>query len=217
MIRLLPLLAVSLVLSGVFPPTAAAEGDGAKGYRLYEATAATVNGGVLFLSDVARESCLRGCGAFPGDEPVDLSLAKARDGLVADTLVLQEQEKLGLGAVDNAALDEAATEAAGLIARCPLPCAESIGPAQVREYARRRILVRDFLRKRVSVFVDVNEEEVEREIQRRASRSGKRAEDIPAEAVRKELFEERAAREIRNWFDRATSKSRVVLFPLEAR
>ena len=56
--------------------------------------------------------------------------------------------------------------------------------------------------------IDVKEEELERAVQRRASRSGVRPEDVPREAVRKELLEEISAREIRNWFDRATSKSK---------
>jgi len=100
---------------------------------------------------------------------------------------------------------------------CPSPCAKDVSAGQVRDYAARRLLVRDFLDKRVSVFVDVTEEEVQREITRRASRSGGSPGEIPEETVRKELLEEKAAREIRNWFDRATSKSRILLSPLEER
>lgn len=213
--RLLSLLTFCLVLFAVLLPRPAAEEGGAQGYRLYEATAATVNGRVIFLSDVVRESCLRRCGAFRGDEAVDLSLSEARDRVVADTLVMQEQEKLGLGAVDNAALGEAAGDALARMEGCPSPCADMVDPSQVREYVARRLLVREFLRKRVAVFVEVNEEEVQREIQRRASRSGRPADAIRAEEVRTALYEERAAREIRNWFDRATSKSRILVFPLE--
>ena len=179
--------------------------------------AATVNGEVIFLSDVIREACLAKCGVFPGDEPVDLSLSAARDRLIADTLVMQEQVKLELGAFDNAALREATARAGDILGRCPSSCAREVRPGQVRDYVERRLLVRDFLRKRVSVFVDVNEEEVQREIQRRGSRAGTSPADLSEETVRKELLEEKAAREIRNWFDRATSKSRILISPLEER
>ena len=36
------------------------------GYRMYESTAASVNGEVLFLSEVAREACFHRCAAMPG-------------------------------------------------------------------------------------------------------------------------------------------------------
>jgi hypothetical protein len=193
------------------------EAAGPKGYLLYEATAATVNGEVIFLSDLDREVCLKACGAFPGDEPIGVSLPEARDGLIADILVRQEEEKLGLGTVDNAVLQATAAEALDIMGACPTPCAREISDGQVRDYAARKLLVREFLRNRVSVFVDVNEEEVEREIQRRASRTGRSPGEIPEGAVRKELLDEKAAREIRNWFDRATSKSRILLSPLEER
>ena len=186
-------------------------------YRLYEATAAVVNGEVLFLSDVVRERCLRGCGAFPGDERALLSLPEARDRLIADTLVRQEEEKLALGTIDNAALQEAAAGALGIMRACPSPCAREVSDEQVRGYAARRLLVREFLRNRVSVFVDVSEEVVQREIEHRASRTGVPAGDIPADVVRKELFDEETARGVRNWFDRATSKSTILLSPLEGR
>jgi len=199
-------------------PAAAAPGGAAKtGYRLYEATAATVNGEVLFRSDVVREACFRSCGAFPGDEPADLSLAAARDRLIADTLVLQEQAKLELGTVDNAALREAAASALSSMASCSSPCAKDISAGRVRDYVKRRMLVREFLRKRVAMFVEVNDEEVQREAERRASRSGRPVADFPAEALRKELSERKAEREIGNWFARLTSKSRIVLSPLEER
>jgi hypothetical protein len=35
--------------------------------------------------------------------------------------------------------------------------------------------------------------------------------------VRRELLEQKAEREVRNWFDRVTSKSRILLSPLEER
>lgn len=194
-----------------------AEETGTAGYRLYEATAATVNGEVIFLSDVVRESCLRVCGAYPGDEQAVLVLSEARDRLIADILVRQEEEKLELGTVDNTALQEAAARASDIMGACPFPCAREVSSGQIRDYAARRLLVREYLRKRVSVFVDVNTEEVEKERNRRASDMGIRPEDIPEETVRKELLAEKLAREIRNWFDRATSKSTILLYPLEGR
>jgi hypothetical protein len=202
--------AVSLFAGG-------AEAAEPEGYQLYEATAATVNGEVIFLSDLDREACLKACGAFPGDEAVGVSLSEARDGMIADILVRQQEEKLGLGTVDNAVLQETAARAMDITGACSIPCAREISDGQVREYAARKLLVREFLRNRVSVFVDVNEEEVEREIERRASRTGKSPGEIPKDAVRKELLDEKAAREIRNWFDRATSKSRILVSPLEER
>jgi hypothetical protein len=215
--RLSRLFLAGWILSAIPLSPCDAEERGAGEHRLYEAMAAIVNGEVIFLSDVVREACLRGCGAFPGDEPVGLTLPGARDRLIADTLVMQEQEKLELGTVDNAALQKAASRAEALMGTCPSPCAKDVSAGQVRDYAARRLLVRDFLEKRVSVFVDVNEEEVQREIARRASRSGGSPGKIPEETVQKELLEEKAAREIRNWFDRATSKSRILLSPLEER
>src|SRR4030067_804535 len=52
---------------------------------------------------------------------------------------------------------------------------------------------------------------------RRPPRAGTSPADISEGTVRKELLEEKAAREIRNWFDRATSKSRILLSPQEER
>lgn len=205
------------IVAAVAPRAAAAGGSGQTGYRLYEAAAATVNGEVLFRSDVVREACFRSCGAFPGEAPVDLSLSAARDKLVADTLVLQEQAKLELGTVDNAALRDAAALALAAMEGCSSPCAKDIPAGRVRDYVKRRLLVREFLRKRVSVFVEVNDEEVQREAERRASRSGNSAADVPVETLRKELSERKAEREIGNWFARTTSKSRIVLSPLEER
>ena len=215
--RFLPVLLAGWIVFAIPLPSGGAEENGAEGYRIFESMAATVNGEVIFLSDVIREACLSKCGVFPGSEPVDRSLSASRDRLIADSLVLQEQEKLELGVVDNAALQEAAARAWDILERCPSSCAKEILPGPIRDYVQRRLLVRDFLRKRVSVFVDVNEEEVQKEIQRRASRSGTTSAEISEGTVRKELLEEKAAREIRNWFDRATSKSRILLSPLEER
>ena len=88
-----------------------AAGRAAEGYRVYESTAASVNGEVVFVSDVAREACFLRCAAMPGSGEEILSLRQARDRLILDTLALQEQRKLLLGAVDNAMLEEYAREA----------------------------------------------------------------------------------------------------------
>lgn len=185
------------------------------GYRLYEATAAAVDGEVLFLSDLRRRACLLECGAFPGDEPAGVPLSEVRDRLIRETLVLQEEEKLGLGEVDDTAVGEAAAAALSRMEACASPCAKEVGPDEVRSYVEKRLLTREFLRKRVSVFVEVSDEEVHREIQRRVSREGVAPESLSEGAVRRELLEEKTAREIRNWLDGATSKSRIVLSPLE--
>lgn len=205
------------MISGIPLSLAGAEEGREGGYRLYEATAATVNGEVLFLSDIVREVCLRGCGAFPGENPVLLSFPEARDKLIADILVRQEEKKLELGTIDNTLLQEAAAEASKNIGRCLSPCAREMEDDHVRDYVGRRLQVREFLRNRISVFVDVNKEEVEKEIRSRASRSGTSPGDISEEMVRKELLEWKAEREVRNWFDRVTSKSRILLSPLEDR
>lgn len=205
------------LVSGIPFSHAGAEEGKEGGYRLYEATAATVNGEVIFLSDIVREACLRGCGAFPGETKVLLSLPEAREKLVADILVRQEEEKLALRTVDNTTLQEATAEASKIMERCISPCAREVKGDHVRDYVARRLTVRDFLRERISVFVDVNEEEVEKEIRRRASRTEESPGDISAEVVRRELLEQKAEREVRNWFDRVTSKSRILLSPLEER
>lgn len=185
------------------------------GLRLVDATAASVNGEVIFLSDVNREACLYRCGAFPGDDPVPMTLAQARDRLIADTLVLQEQKKLGLGAPDNAALVEAAAGTASRLAGCADPCGRAAGGEAAREFAARRLAVREFLSKRISVFVEVSDEDVAGEVDRRKARDGAPAGDLSPEAIRGELFREKASREIRNWYERAASKSRIMLSPLE--
>ncbi len=191
---------------------AAAAGD--DGFRLFDATAASVNGEVIFGSDVEREACFYRCGAFPGDSPAPMTKAQARDRLVSDTLVLQEQRKLGLGTVDNAALAAAAAETSERIGACADPCARAVRPDEVREFAARRLAVREFLVKRISVFVDVTDDDVAAEVRRRQMRGAEGGSASP-EKVREELFREKAAREIRNWFERTASKSKILLAPLE--
>ena len=121
-----PAVAVLLVLLSLSPAAARA----AEGYRLYESTAASVNGEVLFVSDVAREACFLRCAAMPGTEEEILSLREARDRLILDTLALQEQRKLLLGTVDNAALEGYAREAESRMAACSSPCQREIPPGR---------------------------------------------------------------------------------------
>lgn len=185
------------------------------GYRLLDTTAASVNGQVLFLSDVDREACFYRCGAFPGDDPSPMTPAQARDKLVADTLVLQEQKKLALGGPDNAAVGDAVAATLARLAACADPCARSVGGDAAREFAARRLIVREFLAKRISVFVEVSDEDVAAEIRRRESRSNAPQGSLSPEKVRQDLFRDKAAREIRNWYERTASKSRIILSPLE--
>lgn len=210
-------LASLLVLLGAAP----ARGDGGavpgKGWQLREATAATVNGEVIFLSDVERESCLVRCGAFPGDAPRALSLDDARSRLIADALILQEQRKLGLGSVDNEALAAAESGTVARMVACDDPCARVFRADDARAYAARRLLVQSFVARRIEVFADVSEDEVAREAERRAAREGVAGEGDLREAVRRELVADKIDRETRNWFVRATSKSRIILSPLEGR
>ena len=97
-----------------------------EGYRVYESTAASVNGEVLFVSDVEREACFLRCAAMPGSGEEILSLRQARDRLILDTMAIQEQRKLLLGAVDNAILEGYAREAETRMAVCPSPCRREI-------------------------------------------------------------------------------------------
>jgi len=197
---------ILLTLSG----TCAADPDG---YRMVESVAASVNGEVLFLSDVVREACFYRCGTVPGQAPQEMSLSHAREKLIADTLVLQEAKKLGLGAVDNEALASSTAEALSRTRKCTAPCAASLTETEVGELLSRRLLVRDFLERRIAIFIEVNDGEVRRETAQR-SRAGLPPEELSEEKVRKSLSEEKTVVEIRNWFARSTSKSRIVLSPL---
>ena len=188
--------------------------NAADGYRLYEATAASVNREVLFLTDVVREQCMRRCVAIPGNPPQDLTLEEARERLILDTLALQEQRKLELGQVDNAVLGAEVKEVAAMLESCPSPCRAEMSPEQVSEWVGRKLLVRDFLRRRVSAFVEIKDEDVRREVHRRAGKSGD-TQAASEKQVREELLNEKVAEEVRNWYDRAASKSRIILSPLE--
>jgi len=205
---------VPILLGLLFLTPAAARA--AEAYRVYESTAASVNGEVLFVSDVAREVCFLGCAAMPGTGKEILSSREARDRLVLDTLAHQEQQKLLLGMVDNVTLERVARESESRLAACPSPCKREIAPGETREWIRRKLLLRDFFNRRVAVFVDVKEDDVRKELARRSSAPGKGAEPT-LEQVRSEMLDARIAQEIRNWQSRAASKSRLILSPMEDR
>jgi hypothetical protein len=207
-----PCVTILLVLLFLSPAAARA----VEGYRLYESTAASVNGEVIFVSDVAREACFLRCAAMPGTEEEILSLRQARDRLILDMLALQEQRKLLLGAVDNAALEGYAREAESRMAACSSPCQREIAPGETREWIRRKLLLRDFFNRRVAVFVEVKDDDVRKELARRSSSPGNGAEPT-LEEVRNEMLNARIAQEIRNWQTRAASKSRLILSPMEDR
>ena len=207
-----PCVPILLVLLSVSP----AAGRAAEGYRAYESTVASVNGEVLFVSDVAREACLLRCAAMPGTGEEILPLREVRDRMILDTLALQEQRKLLLGTVDNVTLAGYAREAESRMAACPSPCAREIAPGVIREWIRRKLLIRDFFNRRVAVFVEVKDEDVQRELERRSSSPGGGPEPT-WEEVRDEMIDARIAKEIRNWQTRAASKSRLILSPMEDR
>jgi hypothetical protein len=207
-----PAVPILLVLLFLSP----GEGRAAEGYRVYESTAASVNGEVLFVSEVVREACFLGCAAMPGTGAEILSLHEARDRLILDTLALQEQRKLLLGAVDNVALEGAAREAESRMTACPSPCKREISTGETREWIRRQLLLRDFFNRRVAVFVDVKREDVRKEVARKSSSPGNDARPNWKE-VRQEMLDARIAQEIRNWQTRAASKSRIILSPMEDR
>lgn len=188
----------------------------ADGFRMFESTVASVNGEVLFLSDVEREACFRRCAALPGSSGEILSLRETRDRLILDTLALQEQRKLLLGTVDNATLDPYAREADSRMEACASSCKRGISRGEIREWLRRKLLLRDFFTRRVAVFVEIKDDDVTKEFERRKAEAG----GGPApdrEQVRDEMYEARVAQEIRNWETRAASKSRIVLSPMEER
>lgn len=207
-----PVFSILLVLLFLSPAAARA----AEGYRVFESTAASVNGEVLFVTDVHREACFLRCAAMPGTGEETLSDGKARDRLILDTLALQEQRKLLLGSVDNAALEMVAGEAESRMAACPSPCAREIAAGETREWVRRKLLLKDFFDHRVAVFVEVKADDVRKELARRSSAAGTGPKPTSAQ-VRDEMLAERVAQEIRNWQSRAASKSRLILSPMEDR
>lgn len=199
-----------LLLTILSPPAARA----AEGYRFLEGTAASVNKEVLFVSDVQRERCLLRCAAMPGSAKEDLSLEEARKRLIADTLALQEHKKLALGQVDNATLADRVREAQARTAGCDSPCREGISPEEVGKWVERKLLVQDFLRRRVGVFVEVKDEDARKEYQHRSA-GGAAPPGLTEEKVRQELLEEKIGKEVRNWQARAASKSTITLSPME--
>jgi len=202
-----------LVCLALLRPFAA---DAADGYRIYESSAATVNGEVLFLSDIAREACFYRCAAFPGSQEEILSAVETRDRLILDTLALQEQKKLLLGTVDNSVWEVYAREADSRMAACASSCRREITREQAREWIHRKLLIRDFFNRRVAVFVEVKDDDVRKELERRSAEAGSGAKPTE-EQVRDEMLAERIRQEIRNWQNRAASKSRLILSPLEDR
>jgi len=202
-----------LVCLALLCPSAARAADG---YRIYESTAASVNGEVLFVSDVAREACFLRCAAMPGSQEEILSSRGARDRLILDTLALQEQGKLLLGTVDNTTLTGYALEAEARMTACPSFCKREIAPGETREWIARKLLLRDFFNRRVAVFVEVKDDDVRKELAVRASAPGNAAKPTE-EQVRDELRDARIAEEIRNWQTRAASKTRLFLSPMEDR
>ena len=199
-----------LLLPVLFPRGALA----VDGYRQFEGTAALVNKEVLFFSDVLRERCLLACAAMPGGKAELLSLDEARGRLISDTLALQEQGKLGLGQVDNAVLADQAAAALARAEKCGSPCRGGIPPGEIVKWVERKLLIRDFLRRRVGVFVEVKDEDVQRELQRRTA-LGDAGPGLSGEKVRQELLEEKIGKEVRNWQARAASKSTITLSPME--
>jgi hypothetical protein len=202
-----------ILLAGLLP--AAPGASALDGYRVYESTAASVNGEVLFLSDVVREACFLRCAAMPGSEPASVTLQEARERWIADTLVLQEQKKLALGQVDNAVLAAGQRESLARMAACGSPCKADIDPAQIRGWVERKLLVREFLTRRIAVFVEVTDQDVEREHRKRLAAGGDPGRT--EEQVRQELLEAKVTQEERNWYNRTASKARIVLSPMEER
>jgi len=207
-----PVIPILLVLLSLSPGA----GRAAEGFRVYESTAASVNGEVLFVSDVVREACFLGCAAMPGTGEEILSLREARDRLILDTLALQERRKLLLGAVDNGTLEGYARDAESRMAACPSPCKREITPAETREWIRRKLLIREFFSRRVAVFADVKRDDVQKEFERRSSSPDNGA-NLTRKKVREEMLDDRIAEEIRNWQTRAASKSRIIRSPMDDR
>jgi len=203
-----PLLLVSLLLPRV--------ASGADGFLYFEGTAATVNKEVLFFSDIFFEQCLLLCGVLPEGQAEELSLTDIRARLIADMLAFQEQKKLVLGHVDNVMLAEQVREAMAKIALCESPCRHDISVERIAKRVERRLVILDFLHGRVEIFVDVKEEDIRKELERRAEQKEPMA-SLSAEEVRREILEEKIAKEVRNWHMRAASKATITLSPLEGK
>jgi hypothetical protein len=112
---------------------------------------------------------------MPGSEPETLALPEVRDRLITDTLVIQEQKKLALGQVDNGVLLGYAKEAAARMAACGSPCSADIRPEDTRAWVERKLLIRDFFTRRVGMFAEVGDEEVDREVRNWYDRTASKA------------------------------------------
>jgi hypothetical protein len=185
------------------------------GFRLVDATAASVNGEIIFLSDVSREACIERCRAFPADASDNVSMVDARKKLIYNRLILQEQRKLSLGVVDNVALEATTADLAKRIGACSDPCAREFSASEIRAIVSDRFLVDEFLEKRVSVFIEIPDEEVQREIGKRAAAEGKDPEAYSEDAARADLRRERSRLEVRNWYYKAAAGARIFLSPME--
>ena len=194
------------------------QASGAERFVFFDGTAATVNREVLFISDLLFEQCLLLCGALPDSPPRELSLHEIRDRIIPDMLVLQEREKLSLGQVDNVLLAQYVQEARTNLALCESPCRHDVSPERLAAWIERKLVIRDFLRSRVGIFVDISEEDVRKELERMTKR-GESVTDLSYayEEIRSKIREERFAREVKNWFARTSSKAAITLSPLEGR
>jgi len=201
-----------LLASLLFPQAA----PGAEGFTYFEGTAATVNREVLFFSDIFFEQCLLRCGALPGSRAEERSFPEIRERLITDMLALQEQEKLALGQVDNVALAEQVQEAESKLASCESPCRRDISGERLAKWVERKLVIRGFLHDRVGIFIDVSEEDVRKELERRAAHKEPEV-GLSVEELRREIREEKIAKEVQNWRIRAASKATITLSPLEGK
>jgi hypothetical protein len=182
-----------------------------EGYVLADATAASVEGEILFRSDVDRERCMILCGAFPGEEGRAVTWTEARRRLVEETAILHEQRRLSLGTVDNGVLLDVVPRVKERLSACVDPCAAGAGEGTFLEFAWRRLLVRDFLERRVSAFVEASEAEVEAERARMAARKGVPVEEVSSDEAREAIVAVKREAEIVKWRESAAARARVVL------
>ena len=202
---ILPFLFASLML-----PRAA---SGAEGFVYFEGTAATVNREVLFFSDILFEQCMLRCGA-PEGPGREYSLSEIRQRLIVEMLALQEQEKLALAPADNVMLAEHIRKAGEKLESCESPCRHDVSVERLARWAEQKLVVKDFLHNRVGVFVDISEEEVRRELERREAQ-GESASGLSDEETSRQIREDKVGKEVQNWYTRASSKAAITLSPLE--
>ena len=181
----------------------------------FEGSAATVNKEVIFFSEIVFEQCLLRCGALPETHQKEFSLSETRERLIEEMLAIQEHEKLGLGQIDNVVFAEQLAEVEAKLASCGSTCRQDISEERLAKWLERKLVIRNFLYNRVELFVDVSEEDVRKELDRRAH--GGFAADLSADEVRQEIREEKIARETQNWRTRAASRATITLSPLEGK